>query len=529
MHHYEYKIQQSMNKEQSKLNNYCQSMLLDVTIEGEFLYVDDGKYMILNDEVNLIDEDGDFEPDSVFKLDEDVQGFVYEFGGRWYTQTKKEELQLNELAYIGKVKEKIPTKSFLGVRSGYELMNGLGLYKSWISKAKFLGVEALGICERNTLGGVLAFQSECNNSNIKPIIGMSVPVIGLKTYDVKLYAKNFQGWLNLLKFNTIINVDLKLGIELETLKNNREGLFIIADPKSMDYNSVNELNVDFYQLDTVNFLNSDRDEKYIDNLELFIKSDIEPISITDAFYLESQDYRTREQLWTINKAFDDKTDNQYFKSKTQYAGELVQMFDKEDKTWIKLFKQATANEKRVVEGCNFEYDTDTRHLPRYIMTEEESSNFDTNEQLFLHLVKKGFNDRQIKDADKYVGRLKKEIAVLKMGDVIDYFLSLHDIIGYAKNQNMLTGIGRGSAGGSLVAYLMGIIQVDPLRFDLLFERFLNEGRMGRFEDRPSFKITQEDGSVIEFEEGSLVRIKRDNKETVVFVHELVEGDDIIIY
>tara|TARA_R110002050_G_scaffold48683_2_gene113156 strand:- start:3039 stop:4595 length:1557 start_codon:yes stop_codon:yes gene_type:complete len=518
-----------MNKEQTKLFNYCKTMLLDVTIDGEYLYIDNSKYLILDDQINLIDEDGDFEPDSVFKLEEEVIGFVYEFGGRWYTQTKDEDLELNELCYIGKVKEKLPTNSFLGVRSGYELMNGLSLYKSWIAKAKFLGVEALGICERNTLGGVLAFQFECKNANIKPIIGMSVPVIGLKTYDVKLYAKNFQGWLNLLKFNTIINVDLKVGIELELLKENLEGLFIIADPKSMDYNSVNELDVDFYQLDTANFLNTNKDEKYIDNLESFIKSDLKPISITDAFYLEAQDYRTREQLWTINKAFDDKTDNQYFKSKSQYAAELVQMFSKEDKTWIQLFKSAVANEQLVVDGCNFEYDTDTRHLPRYIMTEEESSQFDSNEKLFLHLVKEGFKDREIKDADKYVARLKKEIAVLKMGDVIDYFLSLHDIIGYAKRQKMLTGIGRGSAGGSLVAYLMGIIQVDPLRFDLLFERFLNEGRMGRFEDRPSFKITQEDGSIIEFEEGSLVRIKRDSKETVVFVHELVEGDDIIIY
>lgn len=519
-----------MNKEQSRLYNYCKEMLLDFKIEGDLLFIDSKKYMILNDEINLIDEDGDFEPDSVFKLSDDVDGFVYGFGGRFYTQVKKEDLQLNELNNIGKAKEKLPTKSFLGVRSGYELMNGLGLYKSWIQKAKFLGVETLGICERNTLGGVLAFQNECKSANIKPIIGMSAPVIGLKTYDVKMYAKNFQGWLNLLKFNTIINVDLKMGIDLETLINNKEGLFIIADPKSMDFDSVDELDVDFYQLDTVNFLNSDRDEKYIDNLELFIKSDIEPISITDAFYLESKDYRTREQLWTINKAFDDKTDNQYFKSKTQYARELVQMFDKEDnKTFVKLFKQATTNEQIVVEGCSFEYDTDTRHLPRYIMSQEESDQFNTNEELFLHLVKKGFKDRQIKDADKYVGRLKKEIAVLKMGDVIDYFLSLHDIIGYANSKKMLTGIGRGSAGGSLVAYLMGIIQVDPLRFDLLFERFLNEGRMGQFEERPSFKITQEDGSIIEFEEGSLVRIKRNNKETVVFVHELVEGDDIIIY
>jgi DNA polymerase-3 subunit alpha len=146
----------------------------------------------------------------------------------------------------------------------------------------------------------------------------------------------------------------------------------------------------------------------------------------------------------------------------------------------------------------------------------------------MNIVKKGFKDREVKDAEKYVARLKKEIAVLKMGDVIDYFLSLHDIIRYAKSKKMLTGIGRGSAGGSLVAYLMGIIQVDPLRFDLLFERFLNSGRMGKFEERPSY-IIEADGETLEFEEGSLVRIKRDSKETVVFVHEVVEGDEIIRY
>ena len=234
-----------------------------------------------------------------------------------------------------------------------------------------LGVESLGICEKNTLGGVLNFQNECKNANIKSIIGMTISVEGSQTYDVKLYAKNFQGWLNLLKFNTIINVDLKINVPVTTLENNKEGLFIVADPKSMDYNNVNELDVDFYQLDTVNFLNADRDEKYIDNLELFITSDIEPISITDAFYLESQDFKTRESLWTINKAFDDKTDNQYFKSKSQYAGELLNMFDSQDKSWIELYKKAIKNEAVLVENCNFSYDTDTRHLPSYIMTDEE--------------------------------------------------------------------------------------------------------------------------------------------------------------
>ena len=514
-----------MTKEQTKLHNYCKTMLLDFEIAGSLLLIDDKEYTILDEETTIVSEEGFFNPSS---REDSTTGFVYEFGGRWYLQDDVDELQMNELAYVGLAKEKLPTKSFLGIRSGYELMNGMGLYKDWISKAKFLGATALGICERNTLGGVLAFQSECKNASIKPIIGMTIPIQGEELYDVKLYAKNFQGWLNLLKFNTIINVDLKTSISIQTLIENLDGLYIIADPKSMNFNQVQELPIDFYQLDTVNFLKADTDEKYIDNLEKFMTSDLSPISITDAFYLEAEDFRTREQLWTINKAFDNKTDNQYFKSKSQYAAELIGMFDPESKVWITLFKQAVANEATLVEECNFEYDTDTRHLPRYIMSEEESSKFNTNEELFLHIVKEGFHKREIKDAPKYVERLKKEVAVLKMGDVIDYFLSLHDIIGYAKSQNMLTGIGRGSAGGSLVAYLMGIIQVDPMRFDLLFERFLNSGRMGRFEERPSY-IVEADGKTIEFEEGSLVRILREEKETVVFVHELVEGDEIIRY
>ena len=520
-----------MNKEQTKLNEYCTSRLLDFEISGDALLIDGKKYLILNEDINLIDDEGDFEPDSVFELEDDKSGFVYEFGGRWYTQNKQEELSMTELVYVGRSKEKLPTNSFLGIRSGYELMNGMGLYKDWISKAKFLGATALGICERNTLGGVLAFQSECKNSNIKPIIGLTVPIQGSEVYDVKVYVKNFQGWLNLLKLNSIINVDQKPNIDESILKESLDGLFLIVDPKIMSFEMAEQMLdiIDFYQLDTANFLNQDKDEKYINNLEKFMTSNLSPISITDAFYLEAEDYRTREQLWTINKAFDNKTDNQYFKSKSQYAKELISMFDVDSKSWIPLFKLAVANEATLVEGCNFEYDTDTRHLPRYIMSEEESNNFNTNEELFLDILKQGFKNRNIDDVSKYVDRVKKEVAVLKMGDVIDYFLSLHDIIKYAKSKNMLTGIGRGSAGGSLVAFLMGITQVDPMEFDLLFERFLNEGRMGQFEDRPSFNVTQEDGSIIEFEEGSLVRIKRNNKETVVFVNELLEGDEIVQY
>ena len=163
------------------------------------------------------------------------------------------------------------------------------------------------------------------------------------------------------------------------------------------------------------------------------------------------------------------------------------------------------------------------------MTEEESKDFKTNEELFLFLIKKGFVKKAFnkEDTEKYISRLKMEIEVLKNGDVIDYFLTLYDIIKFARTEKMMTGIGRGSAGGSLVAYLLDIIKIDPIKFGLLFERFLNAGRMGSWVDCDKYVIELEDGSKIELIEGELVRVKRNNKETAVLVHELLEGDEII--
>jgi len=233
-------------------------------------------------------------------------------------------------------------------------------------------------------------------------------------------------------------------------------------------------------------------------------------------------------MWTFLKKFDDRTDNQYFKSKDQYAKELIQMFDSSDKSWISLFKDAIKNEKELVDGCNFIYDTDTRHLPKYEMTKEESSKFENNEKLFLHLIKLGLKSKGLNIND-YIGRLKEEIDVLKSADVIDYFLSQYDVMKWAQDRNMLTGVGRGSAGGSLIAYLLGITQINPLDFDLLFERFLNKGRMGRFEDRPMYEVETNEGKTITFQEGDLVRIVRDGRETAIFIEDLKENDEIVRY
>lgn len=513
-----------------RLKAYSIEALIEFSIEGDIYSLLDKKYKILGDKVMIFDNDMSFLPEISNPIENDVDGWIYEFGGRWYTHLKGADVSLNEVRHTGKAVQKLPTNSFLGIRSGYELMNGVGLYKNWAKKAKFLGVNNLAICERKTLSGCLVFQTECRKLGIKPIFGMTTPVVNKDgvEFDLKIYVKNLQGWFNLLKFNTILNVDQEPAVPLEILQKNREDLFIVADPKTMDFRDIFP-EIDFYQLDTVEFKDPEKDTEYLENLERFILSDLKPISITDAFYIDKGDHIFRELIWSINKSFDYKTDNQYLKNKDVYAQELISMFEKGNTSWIKLFQEAVKNEAYLAENCNFQYDTDTRHLPKYVMTEEEAAEHKDNNAFFLHLIKKGFAEKGIKNPQIYVDRLKNEIDILRMGDVIDYFLSLYDIVQFARRENILTGIGRGSAGGSLVAYLLDIIQIDPMEFNLIFERFLNSGRMGEWQDRPSYIISMDDDSEVELPEGTVLRVQRGDRETIVMIEDLREGDEVIRY
>lgn len=510
--------------QEKKLKNYCEKMLLNIDFHDNCITNNGIVYSIVESKEKIFDEELSITLEKV----DDTDGWIFEFGGRWYSQKHDEKLTLTEFVNVGSAKQKIPTKSFLGIRSGYELMNGVGLYKDWIKKAKFLGVETLAICEKNSLSGALAFQKACKGAGIKSIFGMTLQIKTSEDIsEIKLYVKDFQGWLNLLKFNSKINVDKNNFIELDFLLENKEGLYIVADPKNMLFKNVFK-EIDSYQLDTVIFTNPDEDEEYLKNLKNFIQSEFQPISITDAFYIEESESRAREALWDINKAYDSKSLNQYFKNKDIYAKELIDMFEKGNNSWIKLFKKAVENESFLVDNCNYIYDTNTRHLPRYVMSKEEAERFSTNEELFIYLIKKGFNEKLSKeDSKKYVDRLKVEIEVLKNGDVIDYFLAIYDISKFARDNKMMTGIGRGSAGGSLVAYLLDIIKIDPLKFGLLFERFLNAGRMGKWVECDTYEIELTNGEKVTLIEGELVRIKRKGKETAVLIHDLKEGDEII--
>jgi len=429
-------------------------------------------------------------------------------------------------------------KSFIGVHSGNEILNGVGVYKNWIKKAKFLGIKNLGICEKNTLAGVIDFQKQCEENDLKSLIGLTIPIqIGNDTGDIKLYVENLTGWLNLLELNKIINIDEKLAITFDQLSQYKDGLIIIADPKTMLYGELNTeeyLMLDYYQVDTVIFENEDVDKEYMINFSKYLTSDLEPILFNDAYYLEKEDWRAREILWGVAKKFDFKTRNQYFKSNDEIAKELMLLFNVGNDSWVKLFKKSVSNLETLVKSCNFKYDTKNRRLPKYQMTEWEAERFESNEDCFIHYIKQGFKDRKVpkeKQAE-YIERLKIEIDVLKKGNVLDYFLITRDFIKESHDQNILVGIGRGSAGGSLVSWLLGIIQINPIDLDLLFERFLNEGRMGQMDKCKAYKFKSETGEELILNEGTLVKIRYGNEyddlvESIVYVEQVQEGDEIL--
>ena len=427
-------------------------------------------------------------PDEEFAEEIKVGNYCFYFGNNFYYTPidSIEDPQLNILKYIGSAKTELDNDySFLGVRGPFELCNGSGTYDDWASKAKFMGVKSLGLSEHNTLAGTLLFQRSCKEVGIKPILGETITVrnANFSEYQVKCYVKNQSGWFNLLYINKIINVD-NVGSQLideKHLLRYGKGLIIVLDsefPLSKSRLSAYKREFDqvFYQLDLTEFNGQEKDmqrllanKKYIDN---FI-NDIHPVLIQDAFYLDPEYSHVKKILNTSgNVRFQYESKDQWFKNLDEIFYQWALLFKDGDNRIYHLFENSIKNTMVISDSCNYEIETGVRHLPDYEHNGEES-----NEDLFLRKVVEGMTTRGLDGKQEYWDRIEKEISVIKKGEVIDYFLILWDIVDWCKSQDIIVGVGRGSAAGSLVSYVLGITGLDPIEYGLLFERFLNEGRV----------------------------------------------------
>ena len=417
--------------------------------------------------------------------------YVYRFGGVWYWLDKGQEndVKLNRLKYLGESAFPLPTDTFLGVHGQYEILSGSGTYTDWCRKAKFLGVRNLGICEVNSLAGALKFQMECQKFGIKPIIGMGCTVYDIDSdvrFVVKVYARNFEGWQALLTINTEINCVNSRWVALDRFREiirGNDDITVILDPKTLDYEEFRKANIDtvFYQLDTCAYSDERHDEWYLKNLKkFFYDTNLVPLVFSDAWYIDAEYADIPDRLHRIAGRMGYASDNQYFKSNEAVYGEFLQLFSEEE-VGAELFLESMQLLNDIADGCDFTIDTANRHLPKYEMKPDEAARYTTNEEMFLGLIEEGLAvhpelvDRWGEDV--VLERLEREIDVIKFGNVIDYFLITRDIVNWCHENGILTGISRGSAGGCLISYLIGITKLDPLEYGLLFERFLNKGRV----------------------------------------------------
>jgi len=422
-----------------------------------------------------------------------VDAWIFLWGSRFcYTDFMDEDtpsfkpfINMGELR--AKAKFSLPA---LGVHGPYELMNAVGCYSDWCKRANFLQIKTLATVEHHTLGGSLAFQSACDKHDIKPIHGYSLRVDygDAGTHAIKLYAVNKKGWRNLLGLNKLINVDGMEAVPFFTLISQyNEGLMAVVSvltPLSLQL--IQSLNTNFtaafYQLDCTTFVDEEYDFNRLNAIQNYLNTysdKLKPIAISDAYYILAKTGHVKSVLNTLGGIpFQHTSHQQYLKHTDDYAREFFELFDEGDLDFAKqIFKQAVQSVRIIERTCDFRIETGVLHLPEYVLSPEEQEHYGSAKEMFYANLDDKLQTLGLHEDERYKARLATECELIERGGFIDYFLILEDIIEWCKSQNILTGVGRGSAGGCLVAYVLGITKVDPIKYDLLFERFLNEARI----------------------------------------------------
>ena len=319
----------------------------------------------------------------------------------------------------------------LNIKTGNYLLSSMIKIKELVKMAKNNNLTALTITDNN-MYGVLDFYKECKTNNIKPIVGLEV------TIDEKifiLYAMNYEGYKNLIKISTV-----KENITIEKITNLSENVLCIVPYNSRKiYNTLNKIyeNIFIGYKDEIEKEKIKSDNKvYMHEILCLTKEDEEYLKYLHAI----RDGKTIKEIDNINNV------------------SLFPLEDKKEKTNEKIYNL-----------CNLEI-----KFHNDLMPEINQNPYDTLKQKCIEAMRKKFDKIAPK---KYVERLKYELKIINDMGFCNYFLIVEDYVNYAKQNNILVGPGRGSAAGSLVAYLLNITNIDPVKYDLLFERFLNPERI----------------------------------------------------
>ncbi len=394
----------------------------------------------------------------------------------------------------------MPDFVHLHVHSEYSLLDGMCRVKDLPKRAKELGMKAIAITDHGVMYGAVNFYKECINEGIKPIIGCEVYVAPRTRFEKEsgidenyshliLLAKNKIGYQNLIKLVSLSFIDgyyYKPRIDHDILEQYSEGLICLSACLAGEVNKAilkdnmeeakrvalwhkNIFGEDYY----LEIQNNGLPEQVMVNQKLIALSrelDIPLVGTNDAHYLKKEDSYNHEILLCIQtaKKMTDE-DRMRFSTDEFYIKSPEEMAD-----YFSAVPEAIENTVKIADKCNFEFEFGVTKLPNY----DVPSEYKTHGEYFYKLTWDGIEKRYGKNYSEEIKvRTEYELGIISKMGYIDYYLIVWDYINYAKSVGIPVGPGRGSGAGSIVAYAIGITDIDPLKYNLLFERFLNPDRI----------------------------------------------------
>ncbi len=408
----------------------------------------------------------------------------------------------------------------LHVHSEYSLLDGMCRIKDLPKRAKELGMDAIAITDHGVMFGAVNFYKECKAQGVKPIIGCEVYVAPHSRLDKQagvddhyahliLLAKNQKGYENLVKLVSLSFTEgyyYKPRIDTEILEQYSEGLVCMSACLAGSVNQAilkddmekakeialwhkKVFGEDYY----LEIQNNGLPEQVMANqklIELSRELDIPLVATNDAHYLKKEDSYNHEILLCIQTGKKMTDENRMrFGVDEFYIKSQEEMID-----YFSNVPEAIENTVKIAEKCNFDFEFGVTKLPNYNVPEE----FETHEAYFRKLCKDGIKERYGENPSQEIQeRVEYEMGIISKMGYVDYYLIVWDFIHYAKTVGISVGPGRGSGAGSIVAYAIGITDIDPIKYNLLFERFLNPERISM----PDFDVDFDDkrrGEVIEY-------------------------------
>lgn len=388
----------------------------------------------------------------------------------------------------------------LHVHSEFSLLDGANRIKDLPVRAKELGMKSIAITDHGVMYGVIDFYKACKKEGIKPIIGCEVYVAPRSRFDkdgaidkeynhLILLAKDNQGYKNLSKLVSIGFTEgyyYKPRIDLEVLEKYHEGLIALSACLAGSVNRAilegnlgkaeeiatwfkNVFGEDYY-LELQN--NGIKEQALVNQklVEIGRKLDIPLVATNDAHYLKKEDAYNHEVLLCIQtgKRMSD-TDRMRFETDELYLKSTEEMAD-----FFSNIPEAIENTVKIADKCNVEFEFGHTILPNYDVPEEFKSHNEYLRKLCMDGIKNRYGENPAKEI---LDRVEFELSVIERMGYVDYFLIVWDFIHYAKSHDIPVGPGRGSGAGSIVAYAIEITDIDPIKYSLLFERFLNPERI----------------------------------------------------